>query len=134
MCIRPNGQLHIQLRSTGEVIFLPLSSIRVSPSFMDMCLMPISREIVSFFIHLLTCATEEMEKVEGFDEDLLRDQLMKALQLKAARALLSNPDCLKLTLMSPLVDEQAPVSTATVNSTNNTRNPPTGLVSFFICI
>ncbi len=43
--------------------------------------MPLTHEIVAFFIQLLTAATEEMEKVEGFDEDLLREQLIKALLL-----------------------------------------------------
>ena len=116
MCIRPNGQLHVQLRPAGEVIFVPLATVRATPSLMEMRLMPLTREIVSFFIQLLTAATEEMEKVEGFDEDLLRDQLIKALQLKAARAVLLHPDCLHLTLISPLTDEDSQSSTTIHNS------------------
>ncbi len=107
MCIRPNGQLHVQLRPTGEVVFVPLATVGATPSFMEMRLVPLTREIISFFIQLLTAATEEMERVEGFDEDILREQLIKALQLKAARAILLHPDCLHLTLISPLSDEHS---------------------------
>ena len=41
MCIRPNGQLHVQLRPAGEVIFVPLATVRATPSLMEMRLMPL---------------------------------------------------------------------------------------------
>lgn len=78
---------------------------------MDVRVLPLTSEFVSFAIKLLTTVTEEMEKADGFDEDLLRDQLIKALQLKAARAILAHPDCLRVALASPLVRQlRDPVS------------------------
>ena len=105
ICIRPNGQLHVQLRTSGEVVFVPLTSVRATHSLMETRHMPLTHETVAFFIQLLTAATEEMEKVNGFDEDLLREQLIKALQLKASRAVLLHPECLQLALMSSISDE-----------------------------
>jgi hypothetical protein len=83
--------------------------------------MPLTHEIVAFFIQLLTAATEEMEKVEGFDEDLLREQLIKALQLKASRAILLHPECLQLALMSPVSDE--PSEAAALQSSSPFQTP-----------
>lgn len=116
MCIRPNGQLHVQLRTSGDVVFVSLSSVRATSSLMEMHSVPLTHEIVAFFIQLLTAATEEMGKVDGFDEDLLRDQLVKALQLKASRAVLSHPKCLQLALISPLSVELSQTSTVAQSS------------------
>lgn len=116
MCIRPNGQLHVQLQTSGDVVFVPLSSVRATPSLMEMHAIPLTQEIVAFFIQLLTAATEEMGKIDGFDEDLLREQLVKALQLKASRAVLSHPKCLQLALISPLSVELTQTSTVVQNS------------------
>lgn len=116
MCIRPNGQLHVQLQTSGDVVFVPLSSVRATPSLMEMHAIPLTQEIVAFFIQLLTAATEEMGKIDGFDEDLLREQLVKALQLKASRAVLSHPKCLQLALISPLSVELTHTSTVVQNS------------------
>lgn len=135
MCIRPNGQLHVQLRPTGEVIFVPLTSVQVTTSSIDIRHMSLTREMGAFFTQLLTVATEELRKVEGFDEDLLKEQLIKALQLRAARAALSHPECLRLTLTSHLTYERfhtstsleipTPCSMATVSST---RIPSSNMV------
>lgn len=128
-CIRPNGQLHLQLRTEGEIIFVPLGLVRVQPSPMDVRLLPLTPEFVSFAVKLLTTVTEEMEKADGFDEDLLRDQLIKALQLKAARAILSHPDCLRVALASPLVRQlRDPVSDLRKMPTPS--SPPSSLPAY----
>jgi hypothetical protein len=90
---------------------------------MEMHSVPLTHEIVAFFIELLTAATEDMGKINGFDEDLLRDQLVKALQLKASRAVLSHPKCLQLALISPLTVELS--QTSTVAQSSSVFNAPT---------
>ncbi len=58
----------------------------------------------------MTTATEDMEWVDEFKQEVIRKQLIKLLQLRAARALLSHRDCLKLALISPLLKNSCDVS------------------------
>lgn len=55
-----------------------------------------------------------MEWVDEFQQDVIQKQLIKLLQLRAARTLLSHRDCLKLALVSPILNNIGDVS----------QNPP----------
>ena len=59
-------------------------------------------KVVSWLIRLLMVATTEMIRQEQFRPDYLREQQVKLLQLKAARAVLANHDFLRLILTNPV--------------------------------
>lgn len=58
--------------------------------------------MVSWLIRLLMVATTEMVRLDQFRPDYLREQQIKLLQLRAARAVLANHDCLRLILTNPV--------------------------------
>ena len=95
----------MQLKSKADMIFSPLTAIRTLPSQpLNMQLLPVSKEMVAFLAKLLISATEEIEKTEHFHADILRDQKIKCLQLRAARVVLSqSKDCLHQVLISPVL-------------------------------
>lgn len=102
-----SGLVHIQLKTNGEMIFVPLTAIRTRQSDpLNMQLFSPSgcQGMVTFLANLLVSATEDMKKSEFFDEDILRDQQIKALQLRAARVILSQErECLHQILTSPVL-------------------------------
>lgn len=68
---------------------------------------PISQETVSFFVRLLLSATEPVEQIYEFEEEVLRDQLIKMMELRAARAVMLNRDLLQIILMNALPGDSA---------------------------
>ncbi len=52
--------------------------------------------MVTALVHLLVAATDESDRLDEFDEDFLRDQQVKLLQIRAARALLADQRLLRL--------------------------------------
>ena len=102
-CIRPNGHVHVQLDHSKDVIFAALVTVRPSPvTALEMRHLTPSKELVSALIRLVMTATTEMDHLEHFRQDHLRQQHVKLLQLRAARAVLANHDCLRLVLTSPV--------------------------------
>lgn len=61
---------------------------------------PLNTETVSFFVRLLLSATEPVEQIDEFEEEVLKDQLVKMLELRAARAVMLNRDLLHMILMN----------------------------------
>ena len=73
-----------------------------------------------WLIRLLMVSTTEMIRLEQFRPDYLREQQIKLLQLRAARAVLANHDCLRLILTNPV---PAPVPSAQPHP-QLTEHPP----------
>jgi hypothetical protein len=97
-----DGLVHVKLKSKADTVFVPLTAIRTQPS-QPLQLLPQTKEMISFFAKLLISATEEIEKTENFQENILRAQTIKYLQLRAARMVLSQSrDCLLQILISPV--------------------------------
>ena len=115
-CIRPNGQLHVLLAQSGEIVFVPLESVRAAGrKAFDMRLLPATKDVLSVLTHLLMNATAEMESVREFEEDQLREQHVKLLQVRAARAVLAHRDCLRRMLTSPVASTPIPQNSIPVN-------------------
>lgn len=119
----------MQLRQSGEIISVPLVLVR--PTWnkpVNMGLIPPTQEVVAFLIRLLFSATEEIEKVDEFDESILREQVVKLYQLRAARTLLTDQEYLKIVLASPSLQTSSTNSAARADCKQDARKIPVTLV------
>lgn len=135
-CIRADGLVHLQLHPSREMVFVPLTAVRPCLSKpLDVSLLPPSQEVVTFFAHLLIAASKEMDPVDDFDEDVIREQMIKLLQLKAASAILDHRECLKLVLSSSILDSTASVDSVDCHPSspaNPCRSPHVGALVYWI--
>lgn len=127
-CIRPNGQLHVLLTQSGEIVFVPLETVRAGErSCFEMRLLPPTKDLLSVLILLLVNATAEMERIKDFEEDYLRQQHVKLMHLRAARAVLAHRDFLRRILTSPVASEAIPQNSIPINI--DLQTPDAALVS-----
>ena len=116
----------MQLRQTGEAATLLFTAVRtVSPVSLETRLLPSTQDVVTVLIQLLISATEETERMDEFDEDFLREQQVKLLQIRASRAVLSSQHILRLMLTSPVPMSIGHSATSGPAPTSPSRTPHT---------